>query len=70
MEDLRGKIQKSEVKKRKIKALLIYFIWKNKWWMLLSLFIIIIAIFPIFSGKILGTWFHNFIGNLIKYGKL
>ena len=43
------------------------FIWKNKWRILLFLFLIIILIFPSAMGQAIGTWINSFFGNIIKY---
>lgn len=64
MEDLRIKQQQKENIK----------IYKNyinkKWWIVLVFIIVLlIIIFPSESGKIIGQWIHDFVGNLIKYSK-
>jgi hypothetical protein len=62
MDDLRNKPQKP---KRPNKIWL--WIKKYKWWLLSITIILLLIIFPSDSGRLIGTWIHNFIGNLINY---
>ena len=66
MEDLRKKQQQENIFWSNTYKYLL----KNKWWVISILLISIIAFFPETSGATLGQWFHDFFGNLIKYGKI
>lgn len=62
MDDLRNKPQKPKRHN---------FIWlwikKYRWWLLSIIVIALFIIFPSDAGRLIGTWIHNFIGNLIHY---
>ena len=70
MEDLRRQRQEKDLKSKFLFSRIRHYIWKNKWWIISILIIVIIVSFPSSSGQAIGTWFHNFVGNLIKFGKL
>ena len=70
MEDLRKSRHEKEIKTQILFSKFKNYIWKNKWWILSTIIIIIIISFPSSTGQAIGTWFHNFVGNLIKYGKI
>lgn len=67
IEDIR---KTRQPKKRKPSSFYLSLIWlrlkKNKWKILLTLIISVILIYPSTSGATIGTWIHNFIGNLIN----
>jgi hypothetical protein len=69
MDDLRPQEQKKINKKRRWKIKLYLFWRKRKWWIFLSILLLIIIFFPESSGQTIGQWIHDFVGNLIKYSK-
>jgi hypothetical protein len=70
MKDLR--VAEIEEKKKKLskrirlQRFLIY-LKKNRWWILLFIFLFFIIVFPTESGQIIGTWINKFFITLIKY---
>ena len=69
MKDLRN-IEKEKIQKRRKLKLKINLFWrKRKWWILSIILLSIIIIYPESSGQAIGQWFHDFVGNLIKYSK-
>lgn len=65
MEDLRFKEKHQENKKLKNKIIKYL---KIKW-IIIIIILLLFIIFPSETGKIIGQWIHNFIGNLIKYSQ-
>lgn len=69
MEDLRVKKQEKQIKNRKFKNKLTIFWKKRKWWIISIIIVATIIIFPTDSGRIIGQWIHDFVGNLVKYSQ-
>lgn len=66
MDDLRINREKKEIKKRKIKYLIISFLKKYRWWILSILILSTIIIFPEQSGNAIGEWIVKFIGTILE----
>jgi hypothetical protein len=70
MKDLRLAEIEEKKKKRskriKFQRFLIY-LKKNRWWILLFIFLFFIIVFPTESGQAIGTWINKFFITLIKY---
>jgi len=69
MDDLRLREQQKELKKRKFRNKFIIFLKKRKWWIISAVIISIFIIFPTDSGRLIGQWIHDFVGNLVKYSQ-
>jgi uncharacterized membrane protein len=69
MKDLRVKEIEKTKRKSKWKFKLINFWRKRKWWILSTILISLIIIFPETSGQTIGQFIHDFVGNLVKFSK-
>ena len=67
MDDLRPNKQKAKKKKQRKNYKIVSIIKKNKWRILLAVFILIIIIFPTQIGEMIGTFIHDFFGTIIDY---
>lgn len=69
MDDLRQKREKEQYFKIK-KFLKLKAFFRKRWYIILTILILsIIIIFPSITGEYIGTWIHDFCGNIYKYSK-
>jgi hypothetical protein len=68
MDDIRKEKPKSIRKVKKIK-LILDFLNRKKFKIILIIFIITILLFPVWSGTLIGTWINDFLGNIINHIK-
>lgn len=67
MDDLRQK-NKKIVKKNKVRKYKFFnFIIKYKWKILIVLIVLLLIIFPVEIGKLIGNFIHDFFGTIIDY---
>ncbi len=69
MEDLRIKEEEKKKRSSRFKVNLYAFIKKRKWWIILFILLATITFFPEISGQAIGQWWHDFVGNIVKYSK-
>lgn len=59
-----------EYKKKKKKQIRTWsfrlWIIKNKWWIIVSLIILCLILFPEQIGTFIGTWIDKFLGSIVK----
>ena len=67
MDDLRQQNNKIVKKNNIRKYKLINFLTKYKWKILIVLIVLIIFIFPVEIGKLIGNFIHNFFGTIIEH---
>jgi len=70
MDDVRKSRESKEISRSIFWSKLLLFIWKKRWYLILFLLILLIIIFPINSGQLIGQWITDFVGTLIKYIKI
>ena len=69
MDDIR-QLRNSEEPRKKFSykwAIIVKWLLKHKWRILLTMIVSSLMFFPAFSGQILGTWITEFVSNLIKF---
>jgi hypothetical protein len=65
-EDIRKKRQKTKKPFALLMLLLWFWIKKNKWKVIIFILLCLILLNPVGSGKVIGTWITDFVGNLLK----